>query len=384
MMSMQSIWLYGLGIAFFALLIPFFHYMRCLYYFNKGATLKNMTFTPDITIILPVKDEEIVIRHKLEELMSMDYPLDKIKLLILDSKSKDNTVGAAKEFLLSQNNVMNYDISILDTPGKSFAVNHALDMIKTDFFVMLDAEAILLKSSLRDIISWFSINNIGAVCGQFIPQENDPDISYRNNFNILRIGESAIHSTPIFEGSICAFRLSALNGNKINENINSDDTQLSLLSIRNGYRSIMDKNITFTEPPTERKNRRKRQLRRSQGLIRTLIKNWDLSLISKIKGIYLHTFYFHIIMPWLFLFSFISLIASTYLSINAYGIINLDKYKLSFLSFLLLYSSRVFRNFIFGISVLIEAQLLWLLGKKLNIWETNKQLRKKSAELRKD
>ena len=382
-MSMQSIWEYGISIAFIALLIPFLHYVRCLYYFDKGTTFKQANFMPDITVLLPVKDEEIVISHKLEEIILMDYPLDKIKLLILDSQSKDETVKVAKEFLLSQNNAINYDIHIVDKPGKSFAVNHALDLIKTDFFVMLDAEAILSKKSLRDIIRWFSIDDIGGVCGQFTPQENDLDINYRNNFNILRIGESIIHSTPIFEGSLCAFRLSALNGKKIDANINSDDTQLSLLSIRHGYRSIMDKNITFTEPSTGKKNRRKRQLRRSQGLIRTLIRNWDLSLKSNIKSIYLHTFYFHIMMPWLFLFSFIALIYSTYLSYDAYGILSLDRYKISFLIFLLLPLTSIFRNFIFGISVLIEAQILWIFGIKLNVWETNKQLRIKSVELRK-
>jgi cellulose synthase/poly-beta-1,6-N-acetylglucosamine synthase-like glycosyltransferase len=384
MPPIQSIWTYGILIAFIAILIPSLHYMRCLYYVNKDKAIKNTNFIPYITIILPLKNEEIVIRHKLEEIMTMDYPLDKIRLLILDSQSKDGTVRAAKDFLISQNNDIKYDISILDKPGKSYAVNRALDLIKTDFFVMLDAEAILSKTSIRDIIDWFSMEDIGGVCGKFAPQKNDLDINYRNNFNILRIGESIIHSTPIFEGSICAFRLSALNGKKIDQNINSDDTQLSLLSIRNGYRSIMDKNILFTEPPTGKKNRRKRQLRRAQGLVRTLIINWDLSLLSKIKGIYLHTFYFHIIMPWLFLISFSSMVASTYLSFNAYGIINLDRYKISSLIFLLLCLTSPFRNFIFGISVLIEAQILWIFGKKLNIWETNNNLRKKSTELRKN
>ena len=99
MMSMQSIWEYGISIAFIALLIPFFHYMRCLYHSRKGSNLKNINFLPDITVLLPVKDEEIVIAHKIEEILSMDYPMDKIRLLIIDSQSKDGTVEVAKEFL---------------------------------------------------------------------------------------------------------------------------------------------------------------------------------------------------------------------------------------------------------------------------------------------
>ena len=381
MATMQTIWIYGIIFASLSIFPSFLHYIRCLYYSRKHILSEKSDFTPDITILLPVKDEEIVIKDKLQEILSMNYPLEKISLIIIDSKSKDKTIEEAEDFLKNQD-IINYDICIVDRPGKSVAVNHALDLIKTDFFVMMDAEAILQSSSVKKLVRWFSDDDIGAVCGQLMPEKDDLDSDYRKHYNILRIGESAINSTPIFEGSICAFRLSALNG-KINDNINSDDTQMSLLSIRNGFRSIMDRNITFIEPPTEGKNRRTRQLRRSQGLIRTLMMNWDMSLKSNIKLIYLHTFFFHIVMPWLFSLSIICLFISTYSSISDYGFMVVDKFKLSFVFFIVLCTLNFFRNFIFGITVLIQAQLLLLFGIKLHVWETNRDLRKKSKVLRK-
>lgn len=272
MVSAQEFWISGLLLSFMSVLIPLIHYIRCLKY-HKSEIISNhnnynINFTPKITILLPVRDEEIVIKEKLTELLDMNYPLKKISLLILDSQSKDRTIQIAEDYLEQYSAEINYEIIKIDKPGKSYAVNCAMDLINTEFFIMMDAESILFPESLLQIIKWFTDESIGAVCGKFSPQIDDLDYDYRKNFNILRIGESAIHSTPIFEGSICAFRKEALGGKKINSNINSDDTQLSLLSIRNGYRSIMDKDLIFIEPPTEGKNRKKRQLRRSQGLIK--------------------------------------------------------------------------------------------------------------------
>ena len=339
---------------------------------------------PDITILLPVKNEEIVIKNKLEELNNMHYPSNKISLLLLDSGSSDNTVEVANNFLISQKNKINYDILIIDRPGKSYAINQAIDLIKTDYFVMLDAEAILPPLSLKNILQWFYIENIGAVCGRLIPDVDDLDLNYRNNFNILRVGESIIHSTPIFEGSICAFRVKALGGKKINSEINSDDTQLSLLSIRNGYRSIMDEKIIFSEPSTEGKFRRKRQLRRAQGLIRALIVNWDLAFKSNIKIIYINTIYFHILMPWILLFSLFCIISSTLLSFNELVALEINRYSTSLFIFIFLISSSFFRNFIFGLTVLIQSQILLMFGIKLHIWETNRNLRIKYNNYREE
>ena len=40
---------------------------------------------PSLTIVLPVRNEEIVLRKKLENLESQEYPVDKIELFVIDS-----------------------------------------------------------------------------------------------------------------------------------------------------------------------------------------------------------------------------------------------------------------------------------------------------------
>jgi len=338
-----------------------------------------LKFTPKITIFLPVKNESIVIISKLEEIMNYDYPKENINILIIDSNSTDNTVRLANDFLKKNSYGIPWEIIETNLLGKSNAVNIALEMIKTDFFVMLDAEAIIQRDSISRLMSHFNDTNIGGICGFLKTFKNNPDHSYRTKFNILRFGESKINSTPIFEGSLCAFRLQSIAYSRINPNINSDDSQLALIVKRNGYRAIMDNRIFFTEPPVFGRERSKRQLRRSQGLIRTLMGNKDMIFNSDFKIIFFHTFFFHLLLPWLFIISMVSFLFAG-LSSYLYGNYSINIYLLEIL--LILFCISAIKNFLFGVLILIKAQVYLLLGIRLNIWDTDQIMREESYKLR--
>ena len=71
---------------------------------------ENSNFYPRITIFLPVKNEEILITRKLKEILSMDYPSEKIFIIIVDSDSKDRTVELAETYLTSNLETKNWRI----------------------------------------------------------------------------------------------------------------------------------------------------------------------------------------------------------------------------------------------------------------------------------
>jgi len=370
MVATGDLLIFGFLFLFISLFIPSLHYLRCVRIISKKALPDFEEFTPEITIFLPIKNESIVIKNKLNEIMNYDYPIEKIHLLLIDSNSTDDTVKIAQEFLNTKSNILSWEIKKIDLPGKSNAVNAALDIIKTDFFVMLDAEAITNGNSISCLISNFLDKEIGAVCGFLKPLENNPDSKYRTIFNIFRFGESLLKSTPIFEGSLCAFRMESIGKKRINPNINSDDTQLALIIKRNGFRAIMNDQVFFTEPPVFGKSRYERQLRRSQGLIRTLFENRDLIVKSDFKLIYLHTLFFHLFLPHIFIFSLLLIFLGTI----SYG--NYEFYLLLFIVVILCYRVKLTRNFLYGIYILFNAQILTFMGKKLNVWETNQEIRR--------
>ena len=344
-----------------SLSIPTFHYAVARKYSRPISKSGTPSFRPKITLLLPMRNESSNVRRKISEALSFEYPEKKLEIIVIDSGSEDHTASLASELLADRGQVIS-----LARPGKSFAINSFLDMVDTDFFVMMDADAICPEDSLIKLIEWFSDPRIGAVCGQQLDEFSEQD-PYRKRYNTLRTGESAIDSTPIFEGSICCFRTEAIGRNRINPSINADDSQLAMITRSSGFRSIMDPMINFSE---HRPISRKRKIRRSQGLSRALLSRRDLIFGNGSYGVFVFSsLFFYVLMPWLILASFSFLIIATLIFIQDYSfsIFSL-KPIIAILLTSILISSNFCRSFISGLVILLESHLRILWGNNLAVW----------------
>ena len=301
--------------------------------------------------------------------MNTNYPLDRISLMIVDSGSSDDTTAIAQRTLQGANSGIRWTITNLERLGKSVAVNYILKNLETDYLLMLDADAVCDANSFNLLLDWFSDPEIGAVCGQFSSKYVDDDYEYRTRFNTLRVGESVVDSTAIFEGSICCFRVKSLCGQLINENINADDSQLAMIVRSNGYRAVMDPRIRFSE--TNSNVSKSRRLRRGQGLVRSLL-HYSPSVLGKGKYsiIFANTFYFYVIFPWLFTTS--SLI-SLYLILQLSYDYDIRFFLITFaILSLTIWLSRTLRTLYGGCLTLIKAHLNLILGVTHEIWEPDR------------
>lgn len=379
----SQFFIFGILIGLFSIIPTILYFLGMKNSSNKLNNLNMMTNYPKITIFLPVRNESKLIKQKLNEILNLEYPKSKISILIIDSKSQDNTVKIANDFLNNYSGKIPWKIIQNQPKGKSNAVNKALEIIDTDIFVMMDTEPILQSNCLKNLVRWFNDSEIGGVCGKIKIHNDDPGYSYRNRFNILRVGESHIDSTPLFEGSICAFRMSAISKSRINANINADDSQLAMLIRRNGFRAIMDPEIEFLEPVEDINFFSfKRKTRRAQGITRSLFLNRDLVFNkSTYSKIFLFNFYFYIIMPWFIIIS-ILLVLNSVISFHVnYGN---NFYLYSLYSFILIFTilSPIIRGFLNGIFILLYSQIILLFGIKLNVWDQDEGLRQLALELR--
>ena len=225
---------------------------------------------PTLFVVIPTWNEENVIEKKLENLCQQRYPTEKIKILLIDSASTDKTVQISKNWSRSNNQKIDF-IEMPARLGKSAAINRAISEIDgSEVFVMTDAEAILEDGSLRRIGRWMKDPAIGGVCGTINSESEDS--AYRYWYNWFRTGESRADSTPIFEGSIAAYRSSALE--PIESTANADDSQLAVIVRNKGLRTISDQSIRFSESPiTNQKELHDRTVRRGQGLTRHFWRN---------------------------------------------------------------------------------------------------------------
>ncbi len=344
---------------------------------------------PSLTIVLPVRNEEIVLKKKLQNLEYQEYPIDKIELIVIDSNSSDSTLEILDQWNSSRKSKFTLSTIIMDEHlGKSAAINRILEEnFESDAMVITDADALLAPNSLKRIGRWLSEEKIGAVCGsqQIIETESTEHFlnekSYRSFYHDLRIGESSQSSTPIFEGSLAAYRNCLIEGKQIDSTYNADDSQLAILIHREGGRSIMDQELQFFESlPSSRQSAKSRRIRRASGLVHLFTRNSAKEFDSNFSTIFRNEAWAHLFMPFFVFFSVVSMLChiiySTYLLIFE---INFDIYHI----FLLLIDSlfflcllfgnqiqlgRILRSFLIAQYTLLLANTQMYLGKDYRYW----------------
>ncbi len=90
--------------------------------------------TLPVSVVLAVKDEEINIRARLENLLTQDYPPEMIEVVVVSDGSTDKTVELARD--LDDERVKVID---LEPVGKSGALNVGVDSASHDIVVFADA-----------------------------------------------------------------------------------------------------------------------------------------------------------------------------------------------------------------------------------------------------
>lgn len=113
----------------------------------------------EVTIILPMWNEEENIGPTLDSLFKSVYPKDKLHVIVVDDGSTDNSYNIAKEYQKK------YDFMLLTQKngGKYTALNNGLKHVKTPYFACLDVDGYVDKYAIRNIQKEFTSENIAAV-----------------------------------------------------------------------------------------------------------------------------------------------------------------------------------------------------------------------------
>jgi cellulose synthase/poly-beta-1,6-N-acetylglucosamine synthase-like glycosyltransferase len=240
---------------------------------RKGGVL------PRVSLIIPAYNEEKLILRCLLNIKNLDFPKNKLEIIIVDDGSTDNTAELIEEFI--RNNVEKLDAQLRrreTREGKASALNYGRQLCKGEILVLTDADTILKEDAVKKITSNFVDPTIGAVTGNLSMLNFDQcyvtriEKTYRSIFNMLRMGESRLDSTPIFNGPLIAVRKQLLEELKIDTI--ADDTELALRTRERGYKAVFDPEaLAYTTTPRSGKLRIKQKARRGMGIIQALIRH---------------------------------------------------------------------------------------------------------------
>lgn len=119
---------------------------------------------PNVTIIVPCWNEEKTVTGTVNSLLALDYPKDKLHLILVDDGSTDNTWAVLKTF----ENIPNIHIFHKDNGGKHTAMNYGISVAKTDFIGCLDADSYVTPLALKKMIPYFDDPKVMSVSPSII------------------------------------------------------------------------------------------------------------------------------------------------------------------------------------------------------------------------
>lgn len=138
-------------------------YPLCLIVF--GFLLKKKPrkaeVTPFLSLLIPVYNEEKIIQRKIENALSLDYPKDKLEIVIA-SESQDKTNEIAEKYKQEGIKVFSFP----ERKGKQNTIYRVLPFCQGEIIVLTDANGMFERNALRRIVRGFADQRVGCVSGR--------------------------------------------------------------------------------------------------------------------------------------------------------------------------------------------------------------------------
>ena len=167
----------------------YFEVLLLIAFFEKFSTVARMPVArdadlPSVTIVVPCHNEERTVSDTIESLLRLDYPHEKLSLVVVDDGSTDNTLDVARRFESER-----VRIHSKENGGKYSALNLAIERSESEFIGCLDADSFVHPSALRRIIPYFADPRVMAVT---------PAITVHNPRTALQLVQRAEYMLSVF------------------------------------------------------------------------------------------------------------------------------------------------------------------------------------------
>ncbi len=130
---------------------------------------------PHFSVVIPVKNEHRVVGRLLESLLTLNYPSEKLEIVIVEDGSIDGTFEICSDFAASHKNVKLLQRSISN--GKPSALNYAIKHCSGEIIGFFDADAVPTSDMLLKASDYFAEPSVAAIQGR--------NLSINSNENML-------------------------------------------------------------------------------------------------------------------------------------------------------------------------------------------------------
>lgn len=210
---------------------------------------RRADINPHISIIIPAYNEEKNIERKILNTLSLEYPKDKVEILVGSDGSNDESATLVKKFA-------NRGVQLLEfkaNRGKTAVQNNLVSRSKGEILIFTDAASFLQRDAIKEIVKSFVDERVGCVAGRMRFVNTDSSLTtqsqslyWRYELKIREL-ESNLGSLIGVDGPLYAVRRDSYV--PLENNIISD-LLTPLLVLEHGKKVVLEPNAIVDENPT--------------------------------------------------------------------------------------------------------------------------------------
>jgi len=193
-------------ISLAAVIYPYAIYPALLVAWNRltgrRAPLPDLTHRPSVSVVLPVHNEARRIEAKVRNLLELDYPDDRLQLIVVGDGCTDDTLERAARAGGSR-------VAVRPLPnraGKAAALNAGLELATGEIMVFTDAGILLDRGALASLVGHFAQAEIGCVSGEDYVEGGGSEGMYGRMELFVRREEARLHSIAGASGCFYGMR----------------------------------------------------------------------------------------------------------------------------------------------------------------------------------
>lgn len=309
--------------------------------FKKKIIFDN-GYQPTVGIVVPVYNEEKIIRQKIENILSMQYPPEKISVWIGSDQSTDRTNEIIKTFDDKR-------VRLWIAPkrgGKTEVLNNLVPQVDSEIIFLTDANTMHQADCLKKMVGYYADPAVGAVLGRvkhIIRDGNDFAETMYRSFEVWQKNlESRLHSSIAAFGGFYTIRKEYFKPIPFNAYSN-DDVLIPMNIIRQKKRVVFEYNAISEEDVTGYlRTEFNRRIRIGAGNFQAFF--WLLDFLSPFRGWSSFCYISHKVFRWFSPFAIIGMYVSLgLLSIMSTSIVFKILFFLGFLVLLFFILYKLFK-----------------------------------------
>ncbi|MCS7108356.1 MAG: glycosyltransferase family 2 protein [Sulfolobales archaeon] len=247
---------------------------------SKDASTRNygiLTELPEVSVIIPVKDEFNNLRLSLSQLTRVNYPVSKLKIYVGVDEGCPQCLDVCKDFGQRVTPV------IVSSKTKPAVLNELIRLVSSEYVLLLDCDSLVTPNSIINLVS--AVVKYGSCGATGIPKPSNPCMGMLPKFFIVETflwrklmkGKDYLGLLVQAPGYFTLLKRSCITSvGYWDETSLAEDNDLTLrIYVVGGRIKLVDSEV-YVESPSDIKVLIKQRIRWYRGTLEVLSRRWEL------------------------------------------------------------------------------------------------------------